>query len=209
MKPNYKSVGAFIGLALAFVVIFVSTQEIKTALISTFTIGSILTTVTGMMYWYGWKLGTIESICVTILAGFSIDYTVHLSHMFTMSPFIKSEQRARDSLAVIGVSVFSGMFTSFFGSIPLMLCILQFFVKFGQFMCTTVVSAYFWANLPLMILLANYGPDRDEVGLCEYLTNGCRTPQRAKDSSKDVPSIELEDPARSNQTESDKEANAV
>lgn len=156
--------GAFIGLGLAFVVIFVSTQALTTALIATLVIGCILTTVTGMMWSYGWKLGTVESICVTILAGFSIDYTVHLTHMYTMSPYIKRQARARDSLSVIGVSVFSGMFTSFFGSIPLMLCILQFFVKFGQFMCTTVVAAYFWANLPLMILLANYGPERQVDG---------------------------------------------
>lgn len=151
--------GAFIGVALAFVVILVSTQSFSTSLIATATIASILTTVTGMMYVYGWQLGTIESICVTVLAGFSIDYTVHLTHMYAMSTEPTRKERVQDSLSIIGVSVFSGMFTSFFGSIPLMLCVLQFFVKFGQFLCTTVVAAYFWANLALMIGLANLGPD--------------------------------------------------
>ena len=30
----------------------------------------------------GWSLGTIESICLTILAGFAVDYVVHYAHAY-------------------------------------------------------------------------------------------------------------------------------
>ena len=33
----------------------------------------------------GWELGTVESICLTIVAGFSVDYVVHLAHAYTHS----------------------------------------------------------------------------------------------------------------------------
>ena len=34
--------------------------------------------VLGGMVMGGWELGNIESICLTILAGFCVDYVVHI-----------------------------------------------------------------------------------------------------------------------------------
>ena len=85
------------------------------------------------------ELGTIESICLTIVAGFSVDYVVHLAHAYMHSPAQSRTDRVQHALGEMGITVLSGMATTVLASVPLFLCILVFFAKFGSFMCMTVV----------------------------------------------------------------------
>ena len=102
--------GAVAGLVLAFVVILLATRSVlvtpscsltcyplewiwylhttrspRMALFAGMTITCIIVCVIGCMELLGWELGPIESICITILAGFSVDYVVHLAHSYTVS----------------------------------------------------------------------------------------------------------------------------
>jgi predicted RND superfamily exporter protein len=45
----------------------------------------IVVAVVGTMVMIGWTLGVIESICITIVVGLSVDYTIHLCHIFASS----------------------------------------------------------------------------------------------------------------------------
>merc|ERR1711959_157931 len=83
--------GMITGTALAFVVVLIATQQILVASASLLTIAGVLASVLGTMVGLGWQLGTIESICLTILAGFSVDYVVHLAHAFVHA----GEEKAR------------------------------------------------------------------------------------------------------------------
>lgn len=42
----------------------------------------VLVSVIGFTTMLGWELGTIQSILISILAGFSVDYVVHLAHAY-------------------------------------------------------------------------------------------------------------------------------
>ena len=101
----------------------------------------------------GWSLITNEAILFSILAGFSVDYIVHLAHAY-----IESEgdvpNRIKNAFGDMGVSVFSGMFTSVIASIPLFFCKLTFFAKFGTFLCLTIVFSWVFANFVFMAMLA-------------------------------------------------------
>lgn len=68
--------------------------------------------------------------------------------------------RIRDSFAEIGVSVFSGMFTSVGASIFLFFCRIQFFFKFGTFLCMTIVFSWTFSNFlfPTLVKAAGVGP---------------------------------------------------
>ena len=66
-------IGAITGGILAFFVILFATQSAVVAFCSFLNISSILASVLASMVLMGWELGTIESICLTILAGFSVD----------------------------------------------------------------------------------------------------------------------------------------
>merc|ERR1711862_93354 len=60
--------GMITGTVLAFVVVLFATQQILVAFASVLTILGVLVSVLGSMVALGWELGTIESICLTILA---------------------------------------------------------------------------------------------------------------------------------------------
>lgn len=65
--------GASLGVGLAFVVLCLATQHPQVAAFATLTILSALVSVAGCMVIFGWTLGTIEAILISITAGFSVD----------------------------------------------------------------------------------------------------------------------------------------
>lgn len=55
-----------------------STGNIIVAILNVITIIAVLTSVTGLIYMIGWKLGVTESLGVDLFVGFSVDYIVHV-----------------------------------------------------------------------------------------------------------------------------------
>mmetsp|Transcript_111187 Transcript_111187/g.270183 ORF Transcript_111187/g.270183 Transcript_111187/m.270183 type:complete len:1096 (-) Transcript_111187:138-3425(-) len=151
--------GAIIGTVIAFVVILIATQQIIIALSAFLTIASILVSVLACMKIASYELGSIASICITILAGFAVDYVVHLAHAFNHSKMAARTEKVQEAFDDIGVSVLSGAVTSILAAAVLVSCVLQFFAKFGFFLICTVVWAWIWGNLFFMGLMKVIGPD--------------------------------------------------
>ena len=63
----WSSVGG--STALAFAVLLLFTLNWRIAALATLTIASIVATVVGLVNVYGWKMGTFEAVCITILVG--------------------------------------------------------------------------------------------------------------------------------------------
>jgi len=114
-----------------------------------------------------YELGTITSICITILAGFAVDYVVHLAHAFNHSNKPTRAEKFQEAFDVIGVSVLSGMVTSVLAAMVLLLCSLQFFAKFGFFLIFTVVLAWIWGNGFFMCTMKLIGPDSNTPWLLQ------------------------------------------
>jgi len=151
--------GSVAGTILAFVVILLATQQIIIAFAAFVTIACILITVLAMMKMANYELGTITSICITILAGFAVDYVVHLAHAYNHSGAKSRADKFQEAFDVIGVSVLSGMVTSVLAALVLLTCSLQFFAKFGFFLIFTVIWAWIWGNCFFMCLMRLIGPD--------------------------------------------------
>ena len=75
--------GALIGVAIAFVVLLAATRDIILAGLATTSILCSMMSVIGLVTMAGWYLGSIEAILISILAGFSVDYVVHLTHAYS------------------------------------------------------------------------------------------------------------------------------
>ena len=101
----------------------------------------------------GWQLGSIESVLISIVAGFSVDYVVHLSHAYVQAKGNTAE-RLTAAFGEMGISVLNGMVTSVGASIPLFFCQLTFFRKFGTFLCLTIAFSWIFANFGFMSVLA-------------------------------------------------------
>ena len=90
----------------------------------------------------GWPLGSIESILIEVTAGFSVDYVVHLAHAYEIAGG-DTYARVEEAFADLGIRVFNGIVTNVTASIPQ----LQFFAKFGTFLCLTIAYSWIFANL--------------------------------------------------------------
>merc|ERR1711972_34261 len=117
--------------------------------------------VIAMMRIANYEMGTITSICITILAGFAVDYVVHLAHAYNDSKKETRAEKFQEAFDVIGVSVLSGMVTSVLASLALLTCQLQFFAKFGFFLIFTVTWAWLWGNCFFMVCMRLFGPDQN------------------------------------------------
>ena len=96
--------GSMIGVGIAFIVILLATQSIITSTLACVSICSVLVSVIGLMVMMGWSLGTIQSILISILAGFSVDFVVHLAHAYCHSPGTR-DMRTTAALAEMGSPV--------------------------------------------------------------------------------------------------------
>lgn len=159
---------SFLGVAIAFMVLMLATRVLHLALLATLSIVCVLISITGSIVILGWQLGSIEAILISIVAGFSVDYVVHLAHAYERA---KGEaatvtERIRSAFGEMGISVFNGMVTSVGASIPLFLCQLQFFAKFGTFLCLTIAFSWLFANFAFMSVLAQARIPLKETGKC-------------------------------------------
>jgi len=142
-----------LGVAIAFTVLLLATRVFHIALFASLSIISVLVSVTGTMVMLGWNLGSIESVLISIIAGFSVDYVVHLAHAYESSDG-DADQRVTAAFGDMGISVLNGMVTSVAASLPLFFCQLQFFAKFGTFLCLTIAFSWVFANFIFMSVLA-------------------------------------------------------
>lgn len=147
--------GSMIGVGIAFGVLLISTRKLHIALFASVSIFCVLISVVGSITMLGWTLGVIEAILVSILAGFSVDYVIHLAHAYTHAEG-DTTSRINIAFSEMGITVFSGMLTSIVASIPLFFCTLTFFAKFGTFLCLTIGLSWIFANFVFMSLLAQF-----------------------------------------------------
>jgi hypothetical protein len=92
--------GALLGVVIAFVVIFISTRSLIISLASTSCILATFLSVIGLVTMMGWELGAVEAILISILAGFSVDYTVHLAHVYATDTSGARGERVTATFAV-------------------------------------------------------------------------------------------------------------
>mmetsp|Transcript_18887 Transcript_18887/g.21142 ORF Transcript_18887/g.21142 Transcript_18887/m.21142 type:complete len:303 (-) Transcript_18887:312-1220(-) len=123
--------GTLISMLFAFIILLISTLNIIMAIFATVSISCIVVSVIALMEILGWTLGTIESIAIVILIGFSVDYAVHLANHYVESVFEDRYRRMQDALSGIGISIISGAITTVGSGIFLFLATVVFFTKFA------------------------------------------------------------------------------
>ncbi|CAM9956796.1 unnamed protein product, partial [Phaeothamnion confervicola] len=82
----------------------------------------------------GWRINVVESISITIAAGLSVDYVVHILHAY-QDVYGDRQIRIQGSLTKMGVSVTSGVLTTVGAVFVLLFCNLTWFAKFGELVC--------------------------------------------------------------------------
>jgi predicted RND superfamily exporter protein len=100
------------------VVIVSMTMNGNVAAISFATILMIVSFVFMLMSMLGWKINVIESIGLSLAAGLSVDYVLHLMHAYDHHGADTPEEKMRSALTEMGISVTYGCMTSFSPDAP-------------------------------------------------------------------------------------------
>ena len=83
-------------------------------------------------------MGVVESICLAILVGMSVDYVMHVGIAFVAAPVaLGRRERASYALSSMGAPVCMGAASTIAATIFLFQGTVTFFPAFGLFMCIT------------------------------------------------------------------------
>jgi len=169
----------FTGFSICFPVVFcvlvVASGNVLLALFATVSIAMIVVGVLGaVQVYHGWDLGIAESISGVIVIGFSVDYTVHLGHMYKEAWDQPSrESKTRFALTHMGGTVVGGGLTTALSGGVLFLCTLLFFTKMGTLLVWTIFLSMAHALLFFMACCAVFGPTGN-FGSVHYAIGVCK-----------------------------------
>jgi hypothetical protein len=172
--------GLFAGCAIAgpmaFLVLLVSTQNIVTALYATSAVGSIVLCVLGFCKSaMDWDLGAGEAIAGVVVIGYSVDYVVHLAHVYSEAGekgMESREERAKFAVANMGSTVFAGAITTAASGAVLFFTFFYFFFKMALLICVTIMYSFLFSLgffMGLMFLIGPQGRCGDLRYMCGWL----------------------------------------
>lgn len=85
----------------------------------TFSIGSVITGVTGFMALWGVNLDSISMIILVVFIGFTVDFSAHISYAFVSSKKSTANERVIDALFSLGYPVLQGAASTIIGVLVL------------------------------------------------------------------------------------------
>jgi predicted RND superfamily exporter protein len=119
----------------------------------------------------GYSLGIGESVAGVIVIGYSVDYVVHLAHMYEEAPKFgctTRHQRASFAIENMGGTVFAGAVTTAGAGVIMFLCFSTFFHKMAILISMTIVYSFFFSLGLFTSLLFLIGPEGHSGDLAYY-----------------------------------------
>ena len=166
-----------IALAFAFVILLIASRNIIIALSAIASIAIALVSVLYVIVTRDWRLGIAESICLIIILGLSVDYTVHLANEFVYSQHRHRKYKMKQAYRSIGVSIFSGAVATFGAGAFLYGAELMLYQKFAVIICCTVVISFIVSTIFFGAMMHIFGPMRS----CGDILYFCTDKETAED----------------------------
>jgi hypothetical protein len=162
------------GITICFiasaVVLILATKNIMVSLWAWLSIFAIIINVLGAFkYWFGWDLGTGETICGLIAIGFSIDYILHLSHVYleARERGIQSRHyRMKYAMDQMGATILGAAVTTAASGVVMFLCQFTFFNRFATMIIATIAFSFVFSMMLFAPLLLVLGPEGESCFLC-------------------------------------------
>merc|ERR1719231_1827545 len=139
--------GLAIGMAIAFPAAFLTlvfaTRNYIVASLAMISIGGIIVTLLGIAKLVlDWPLGIVESVAAVIVVGFSVDYTIHLGHMYNHGAhegLNTREERFKYAIKKMGGTVMGGAITTAGSGVFMFPATMLFFNKMAYMITLTIV----------------------------------------------------------------------
>ena len=156
--------GLAISLPVAFAVLIFATGNFVLAFYAILSVVFIVMGVLGFVSLLGWSLGVAEAVAGVIVVGFSVDYTLHLAHVYEAAAeegYSDRVSRFEVASRKMIVTVIAGALTTGGSSLPLFGAQLVFFNKMATLILSTITLSYFYALGWFMSALYLFGPEGD------------------------------------------------
>lgn len=75
--------------------VYVFTGSVVVMILTSITMACINILVLGLYYVLGWTVGAVEGVSITVLVGLSVDFCLHFSEAFIMSPLSTRKDKAK------------------------------------------------------------------------------------------------------------------
>lgn len=169
--------GIGIMLAIAFIIMCVSTGSLTIAVLTSCAVGGVLGIMFGFLYIVGWDLGVAECLSAVISVGYAFDGVAHIGKAYAESDEGSREQRTRDALTALGISVLFGTLSTAASALMLLFTQVLMLFKFGVLVTVIMAATLLWALVFLPAGLLIFGPCEKDRRLQRFLKRvwrGCR-----------------------------------
>eukprot|EP00924_Labyrinthula_sp_SR-Ha-C_P000621 snap_masked-scaffold_27-processed-gene-4.40-mRNA-1 protein AED:1.00 eAED:1.00 QI:0/-1/0/0/-1/1/1/0/991 len=159
--------GLAITIPVVYIIMMRATNNVVMATFVVLTIAWIILTVMGIVAVpLGYQLGTAEAINIIMIVGLSVDYAVHMSHMYCYAyetqGIEERELKVAFSAKTISKTVVAGGLTTLGAGMFLLGTQIVFFFKMGVMLALTISFSLFYTLFFLMGLSTWTGPEGDD-----------------------------------------------
>lgn len=150
-----------VSIALAFVVLFLTTLNLVISIYAIVSIAGTLVTTIGTLVLIGWQLNILESIAMSIAVGLSVDFAVHYGVAYRLCPEPLRVDRTRYAIKHMGPAITMAALTTFIAGGMMMPSRILAYFQLGTFLMLIMFYSWLFANfffLPVCYLL---GPQRN------------------------------------------------
>lgn len=140
-----------------------------------FSIISIVSCVLGGAYVVGYALGVGEAIAAVMVIGLSVDYVIHLGHMYSVARqegYTTRLSRFTYAAEMMGTTLVAGAVTTAGSAAVMFICQLNFFATMATLITLTIAASVLYSMLFFLPALAIMGPQHDFAQWTEW----CKKP---------------------------------
>ncbi|XP_070561577.1 protein dispatched homolog 3-like [Ptychodera flava] len=160
--------GLVFSLFVCVVSVAVFTGHIGLSVIVMLTILGVILLAVGLFYTFGWEMGAVEALSLSILVGSSVDYCAHLVEGYLLAgSFLptnlhmnkeKRQWRTGAAISHIGVSILSSAVTTIIAAIPLCMATIEPFSKFGEIVALNTLLSILYTLTACVGFLSLFAP---------------------------------------------------
>jgi Niemann-Pick C1 protein len=95
-------------MACVFLITLILLHNIKLCLMILVTVVLTLVDVVGICYFMGVKIDTVSCVSIILIVGLCVDYSAHITHIFSVAEGSTSQGRMTATLVTIGPAILNG-----------------------------------------------------------------------------------------------------
>jgi len=155
VKGLYQTL--LVAFAACFLISLVFLPSLIVIFIILISIAFIMTAVTGMVYWFGFRLDALTQTMIVMSLGFAVDFCVHLAHSYLTQEGTR-KNRAIRAVASMGEAIVLSALSTVLG-IAVLFTSSPIIVIFASMTTCVMIIGMLVSLFVLPTLLAAFGPD--------------------------------------------------